>query len=184
MNDKREFAGFWQSNISVQEMIRFRGVTLKMSANSQELGGYASYFTDRISVNFSRSYWALILIIDYPIWPLNVMTLGWFKQSQSAFHPKVGQSKIGVYCHTLRHAHNALNQSLLQTFIPDIDLSFDEGDIPVLANHQECMWCAVCTLEQGWMAKSKWHWRMEEDKNNTHIWPYAPFMATVLTPYP
>jgi hypothetical protein len=47
----------------------------------------------------------------------------------AAFHPEIGYSKIGDKFHQLRHARNTLNQASYKTFIPGINMSFDEGGV-------------------------------------------------------
>ena len=127
MTHSGRYGGSPWSSISVQEMIQFHGMVLKMSVDHRELGGYASYFTDPFSVNLSRSY--SVLRTDYPAWAIKVMTLRQFKQICAVFHPETGTSTIGDKCHQIRHALNALNQSSLEKFTPDINLSFDEGGV-------------------------------------------------------
>ena len=73
MNDLGEFGGSPWTNITVQEMVRFHGVLLKMSVDNRELGGYKSYFTERLSVNLSRTY--SVELTNYPAWALKVMSL-------------------------------------------------------------------------------------------------------------
>ncbi len=38
-------------------------------------------------------------------------------------------SNVGDKCHQIRHALNTLNKASSSTFIPGIDLSFDEGGV-------------------------------------------------------
>ncbi len=127
MTHSGRFGGSPWSNISVQEMIQFHGMVLKMSVDHKELGGYASYFTEPFSVNLSRSY--CVLLTDYPAWAVKIMTLRRFKQIRAAFHPETGTSTIGDKCHQIRHALNTLNTASLKTFTPGINLSFDEGGV-------------------------------------------------------
>ena len=127
MSQDGEFGGSKWSNISVQEMIRFHGMILKMSIDDRELGGYTAYFTEEMSVNCSRSF--SVKLTDYMAWGLKIMSLRRFKQIRASFHSEVGTSKVGDKCHQLRHALNTLNAASMRTFIPGIDLSFDEGGV-------------------------------------------------------
>ena len=63
-------------------------------------------------------------------WAKDVMTLHCFKQICSAFYPKSHFAANGDKCHQLCYAINKLKDTAKYTFIPGIDLSFDEGDIP------------------------------------------------------
>ena len=127
MSEDGEFGGSKWSNISVQEMIRFHGMILKMSIDDRELGGYTAYFTEQMSVNCLRSH--SVKLTDYMAWGLKIMSLHRFKQIRASFHPELGTSKVGDKCHQLRHALNTLNAASMRTFIPGIDLSFDEGGV-------------------------------------------------------
>ena len=73
MNDLGYFRGSHWTKITVQEMICFHGVLFKMSVDNRELGGHKLYFTDRISVNLSRTY--SVEMIGLPAWALKVMSL-------------------------------------------------------------------------------------------------------------
>ncbi len=97
MTHSGKFGGSPWSNISVQEMIQFHGMVLKMSVDHRELGGYASYISDPFSVNLSRSY--SVLLTDYPACAIKGMTLRPFKQIRAAFHPETGTLTIGDMCH-------------------------------------------------------------------------------------
>ena len=59
-----QFAGSNWTNVTVEEMVRFLGIILKMSINNRELRGYASFFTNRKSVNLGRRYY--VELDEYP----------------------------------------------------------------------------------------------------------------------
>lgn len=44
MNEKGEFMGSSWCSISVQELVQFLGVLLKMSVDNRELGGYPAFY--------------------------------------------------------------------------------------------------------------------------------------------
>lgn len=56
MKDLGYFRGSHLTNITVQEMIYFHGVLLKISLDKRELGGSKSYVTEKLSINLSRSF--------------------------------------------------------------------------------------------------------------------------------
>ena len=125
MKDDGTFVGRPWQNITVQEMIRFHGVVLKMSIDDRKLGGYEAYFVDNMQINLGRAY--SIRLNDFPAWASKIFTLSRFKQIRAAYHPEVGASTIGDKCHQLRHAIDTLNNASRTTFIAGIDISFDEG---------------------------------------------------------
>jgi len=122
-----KFGGYQWANITVEEMIRFHGILLKMSIDNRSLGGYESYFTEIHQVNAGRDYF--IPLEGFPAWANKVMTLSRFKQIRAAFHPEVGMSDIGDKCHQLRFAIDKMNLAARRTFLPGPDLSFDEGGV-------------------------------------------------------
>ena len=66
MSEDGKFGWSKWLNISVQEMIRFHGMILKMSIDDRELGGYMAYFMEQMSVNCLRSY--SVKLTDYMVW--------------------------------------------------------------------------------------------------------------------
>ncbi len=76
MTNSAYFSGSTWSNISVQEMVQYHGVVLKMSVDHRELGGYVPYITEPFLVNSSRNYG---LLTHYPAWALKLMPLHQFK---------------------------------------------------------------------------------------------------------
>ncbi len=67
---------------------------------------------------------------NLPAWGLKAgFSLCQFKQIRGALHSEVGNTTINDKCHQIRHALNTLNHASYKTFIPEQDLSFDEGGI-------------------------------------------------------
>lgn len=66
MNNDDEYAGSNWTNVTVEEMVRFLGVILKMSIDNRGLGRYVAYFTKRKSVNLGRRHY--VELNDYPAW--------------------------------------------------------------------------------------------------------------------
>ena len=64
MNNDGQYAGSNWTNVTVEEMMRVLEIILKMSINNRDLGGYASYFANRKSVNLGRRYY--VELNDYP----------------------------------------------------------------------------------------------------------------------
>ena len=73
-----KFGGYTWANVTVQEMIRFHGVLLKMSIDNHNLGGYEAYFIENQQVNLGRDYH--VTLTGYPAWAAKVMTLQQFEQ--------------------------------------------------------------------------------------------------------
>ena len=122
-----KFGGYTWVNITVEEMIRFHGMILKMSVDDRNLGGYGAYFNEIHQVNTGTDYF--IVLEGFPAWAAKIMTLPRFKQIRAAFHPEVGMSDVGDKCHQLRFAIDKLNLTASRTFIGGKDLSFDEGGV-------------------------------------------------------
>ena len=127
MDGRLFFAGLAYKNITVEEMIRFHGMVLKMSIDDRKLGGYEAYFTEGMSINLGRNY--SVMLSDYPAWAAKVMSLSRFKQIRAAYHPEVGSSTIGDKCHQLRYAIDTCNGTSKTTFVVGGDLTFDEGGV-------------------------------------------------------
>ena len=127
MDGRYFFAGSAWKNITVEEMLRFHGMVLKMSIDDRKLGGYEAYFTEGMSINLGRNY--SVTLTDYPAWAAKVMTLSRFKQIRAAYHPEVGSSTIGDKCHQLRYAIDTCNATSKTTFVVGPDLTFDEGGV-------------------------------------------------------
>lgn len=70
MDGRYFFAGSAWKNITVEEMIRFHGMVLKMSIDDRKLGGYEAYFTEGMSINLGRNY--SVTLTDYPAWASKV----------------------------------------------------------------------------------------------------------------
>lgn len=127
MTPDGKFAGRTWRNISLEEMVRFHGVILKMSIDNRSLGGYESYFETNLQVNLGLDY--MVTLKDYPPWAALVFSVNRFKQIRAAYHPEVGASSVRDKCHQLRFAINSLNAASKATFIPGLNLSFDEGGV-------------------------------------------------------
>ena len=94
MHENNHFGEDSWSNISVQEMIRFHGIIIRMSLEHRELGGYVSYFPEPITIHLSKD--VSIELEDLPAWGLKAgFSLHRFKQIRAAFHPEVGTTTVG-----------------------------------------------------------------------------------------
>jgi hypothetical protein len=82
MNEEGVFSGSDWKHISVEEMVNFLGIVLKISVDNKELGGYKSYFTQYLSVILSRTYY--VELKDYAAW---VMSLCHFMRIHASIHP-------------------------------------------------------------------------------------------------
>ena len=127
LDQRHRYCGFPWKNITTEEMYRFFGVLLKMSIDNRKMGGYKAYFKAKPTVYLTNDY--SMTLHSYPAWASKVFTLGRFQQLRAAFHPEVGESRVGDKVHQLRYALNCLNSSSRRTFIPGMDLSFDEGGV-------------------------------------------------------
>ena len=123
------FGGSKWINITLEEMIHFLGNVLKMSIDDRKLGGYCEYFDESICTGLAEGY--SVQLDGFKAWAKDVMTLRRFKQIRSAFHPEPGFALDGDKCHQLRYVINKFNETAMHTFIPGIDMTFDEGGIPL-----------------------------------------------------
>ena len=77
------FLGHKWNNISVEEMVHFFGILLRISLEPRKMGGYTSYFQNSHSITLARGYSSTLQ--GYNAWAKDIMTLVRFKQIQSAF---------------------------------------------------------------------------------------------------
>ena len=103
-------------------------MVLKTSIDDRRVGGYTEYFYDDIFTDLAEDY--SIKIKAFASRAKDVMTLIHFKQICSAFHPKPHFATSRDKCHQLCYAINKLNDTAKHTFIPGIDQSIYESDIP------------------------------------------------------
>ena len=127
MDGRNRFSGYPWKNITTEEMFHFFGVLLKMSVDCRKMGGYKAYFKSKPTIYLSDNY--SMTLNSYPAWASKVFSFSRFQQIRAAYHPEVGQSKSGDKVHQLRYALNCLNTASKRTFVPGLDLSFDEGGI-------------------------------------------------------
>lgn len=116
-------------------MYRFLGILLRISLNPVDAGGYPSYFNDKditVSVSADEQYTipgSKGFMASIP--EKYRMSLNRFKQIRGAFHPedKILSDQLGDKCYMLRSVINELNRCSLRNFVPEGNLSFDEGGI-------------------------------------------------------
>lgn len=122
----------------MEEMHRFLGIILRISVNPIDGGGYPAYFSDsdieiplteeeggeKMSIPGTKGFVAM-LRSEYR------MSLNRFKQIRGAFHPEDKALANGSEdkCYMLRSALNELNTASLANFVPEANLSFDEGGV-------------------------------------------------------
>jgi hypothetical protein len=116
-------------------MHRFLGILLKISLQPTDAGGYPAYFHENnisIDIDVSESIQiqgskGFMSFVD----PGCRMSLNRFKQIRGAFHPEDKESANGTEdkCYQLRMAINELNSASRSNFVPEANLSFDEGGI-------------------------------------------------------
>ena len=122
-----KFGGLKWTNITLQEMIRFFGIMLRMSIEPRHLGGYEAYFHPSTSIQAGKNY--SVQLSGYVGWAATVMSLGRFRQIRSAFHPEAGISSVGDKCHQLRFLIRSINSAAARTFDLGPRAAFDEGGI-------------------------------------------------------
>lgn len=114
-------------------MYRFIGFLLRSSLQPVDSGGYAAYFTGtNLKVDVNKEHTVEIpgtsgFMADLP--EKYRMTMNRFKQIRGAYHPEdreLGNSTDDK-CYQLRYTINELNAASAANFIPEGNLSFDEG---------------------------------------------------------
>ena len=123
--------------IEVDEMYRFLGILLRISVQPMDAGGYVAYFRDtNISIPLSNDSNRVFELPETRgfvsmIAPEYRMSLNRFKQIRGCFHPEDKALANGSEdkCYMLRKAINSLNAASLSNFVPEPNLSFDEGGI-------------------------------------------------------
>ncbi len=99
MSTSGKFSTYNLVDISVREMIQFKGTIFRMRVDDRHMGGYAAYFTDTMQNNCRLNY--SVLLKEYPGWAKKIMPLWQFKQTHSLIHPGVGASEIEHKCNQL-----------------------------------------------------------------------------------
>ena len=112
INNEGQFVECNWVNTTVQKMIHFHGIVLKMSIFDHNLGGCKVYFSSSVLLN------------DYPIWASKVMSLAQFKHIRAGCHPEVGSSKVRDKCHQLSCAIDVFDKISRLTFLPGPDVSY------------------------------------------------------------
>ena len=123
------FLGHKWTNISVEEMIHFFGIMLRISLSPRKMGGYDSYFNDNINVTLSNGYSTNLR--GYGTWAKEIMSLLRFKQIRSAFRSETIQVDSNDKCYQLRWFIRRFNFMARKTFHLGPHASFDEGGIPM-----------------------------------------------------
>ena len=121
------FLGHKWSNISVQEMVHFFGIILRISLEPRKMGGYESYFVENQSLTLASGYTASLR--GYNAWAKDIMSLVRFKQIRSAFRSECHQYDINDKCYQLRWFIRHFNYMAKKTFNLGPNASFDEGGI-------------------------------------------------------
>ena len=131
MNERNTklFIGHKWSNISVQEMIHFFGIMLRISLEPRKMGGYDSYFIEDHTIVLANGY--TVTLTGYSPWAKDIMTLVRFKQIRSAFRPESENMDRGDKCYQLRWFIRKFNLMARKTFVLGPTASFDEGGIPM-----------------------------------------------------
>jgi hypothetical protein len=133
----RSWHGLVWKPISFDEMHRFLGILLRISMQPTDAGGYTAYFRDsNITIPLSEDGSEYIEIpqtkgfmsmIDKEV----RMSLNRFKQIRGVFHPAEKYITNGEEdkCYQIRAAIKELNSAARINFVPEANLSFDEGGI-------------------------------------------------------
>jgi uncharacterized protein YqkB len=118
-------------------MHRFLGILLMISLQPVDCGGYNTYFRDdNMTIPLSSDDNDFFELPDSRGFVAKIdkefrMTLNRFKQIRGAFHPENKTLANGKAdkCYHLRAAINELNAASYANFVPEANLSFDEGGI-------------------------------------------------------
>ena len=123
------FLGHKWSNVTVEEMIHFFGIMLRISLEPRKMGGYKSYFTEQHSITAANGYSTSLR--GYHAWAKDVMSLLRFKQIRSAFRSECDRYDPNDKCYQLRWFIRQFNFMARKVFHLGPNASFDEGGIPM-----------------------------------------------------
>ena len=123
------FLGHKWNNITVEEMIHFFGIMLRISLEPRKMGGYESYFTEQLSITASNGYSTSLR--GYHAWAKDIMSLLRFKQIRSAFRSECDRYDPNDKCYQLRWIIRQFNFMAKKIFHLGPNASFDEGGIPM-----------------------------------------------------
>ena len=115
------------TDISVEEMMRFLGIVLRISLNPLDYGGYEAYFnTSGIEIRINEN--TVMEAEGTGEWAVKYMSLKRFKIIRKAFHPEDRSARqCGDKCFHLRHLIRQFKSAAMYSFIPGRDIAFDEG---------------------------------------------------------
>ena len=89
----------WE-NISVEEMVRFFGILLRISLEPRKMGGYESHFSENNTITLAIGY--ISILRGYNGWAKEIMSLVRLKQIRSAFRPEFHRNDVTDKCYQLR----------------------------------------------------------------------------------
>ena len=116
-------------DISVEEMMKFLGIVLRISLNPLDYGGYEAYFNPsgiEIEINENK----VMKAEGTGGWAVKYMSLKRFKIIRKAFHPEDRSARqCGDKCFHLRHLIRQFKSAAMNSFIPGRDIAFDEGGV-------------------------------------------------------
>ena len=121
------FLGHKWRNISVEEMVHFFGILLRISLEPRKMGGYESYFSENITVSLASGYSSTLR--GYNAWAKDIMSLVRFKQIRSAFRSEYHRYDVNDKCYQLRWFIRQFNYMAKKIFYLGPNASFDEGGI-------------------------------------------------------
>ena len=109
-----KFGGIKWKNITVQEMLHFYALMLKISIDPRHHGGYNSYF-ESISINHcSQGY--TVSLEAYGGRDSKITSFSHFRQIRSTYHPEFGEYAVGDKFHQLIFLIRCINRSATRNF--------------------------------------------------------------------
>ena len=134
MNDTRtnRFANSrFEHNFSVEEVVIFHGILMKMSNDGRSVGGYEQYFVEgSTSVSIGGGAGNSYTAYEHFPWAKEMMSLNRFKQCMAAYRSQADRVNTGIdKAAQLRRPLEAINRAAKKTFRPGRQVSFDEGGV-------------------------------------------------------
>jgi len=116
-------------DITVEEMMKFFGIMLRMSLHPIDFGGYPAYFA-RTDEDIILDGEQTIRATGPKGWASDIMDLRRFKIIRKTFHPEDRLARAcGDKCYQIRHLLRNFKAAAKTSFTPGRDISFDEGGI-------------------------------------------------------
>ena len=122
-----KFGGMKWINITVQEMLHFYGLMIRIYIEPRHIGWCTSYFGSIPRIVFYQGF--TVSIDTYGGWSGKSTSLFRFRQILTAYHAELWEYKFGDKCHQLIFLIRCINWASERTFYLGPNAAFYEGCI-------------------------------------------------------